>query len=293
MTTEEFVYRYLRCPTCGCDLAIKANSLECSKKHEFKFIGNVFYFIGTTKLDYSDHWEQYNKLPPPAQKIEQAKTFVDWALDGHKENITILDLGCGDGNHINYLPLKSIKIALDYSSAVNIVRERYKNEPNLFIIQADANNIPLKDEVIDQAISYSCLNHLENITFGFIELQRVTKIGGHISVWGYGTSNFLAYLLVQLFRGLYKLLPFEFLRKTLTFSLVPGLLFFKNTTGINPIKNSLKECMEIISTNLVPQYLHVMYRKKWNDFAPNNLKHLGDYKINCGQKFLKKQYKNL
>ncbi len=285
----------LQCPRCGGELFDKpeANRVVCQKNesHQYPVVNGIIRFVELDdQFQYNTHWSAFNENPINEKKLEAAEKFMDWFLDNLSSSSSqkiFLDVGCGDGNFLPFIPEDGIKIALDYSNVVDLVAKRYEKMDNLFLLQADAQNLPLKAEVVDYLISYGCLNCIPNLKRGMIEVARVLKRDGYAGIWGYGTKNTIERYGFAILRTIYHSLGFSLMQTFFTYALIPVLLFVDNSTGIKPGNNSLKECAEIISTNLAPESLHLFYYDSWRDFAPPTLQYVDDFELSCGQKFSK------
>ncbi len=289
------ILHLLQCPQCEGDLSEGRDELICNKNssHRYPVKNGIVRFVNfDNNVEYNRHWRTFSKNPISQIKLAQARNFVDWFLGTQASATTadkvFLDVGCGDGNHLHFLPADSIKIALDYSMVVDLVASRFNEPKNLFVIQADTQQLPFKAGVIDYVISYSCLNCLPSPQKGFDEVTRVLKTGGLAGVWGYGTDSRLVLSGLNFSRKLYRLLTFGFLRKAFVYSMIPSLLFVRNSTNIRPGQNSLAECAEIISTNLSPEHLYIFRQDTWQDFSDPDLEYIEDYELFCGQKFRKR-----
>lgn len=73
----------------------------------------------------------------------------------------ILDLGCGEGTRLNFLSSKGVHLTgIDISSkAINIAKKKF---PGINFLNADLDNVPLKDESFDLIYSAYVLEHLSN-----------------------------------------------------------------------------------------------------------------------------------
>ena len=284
---------YLKCPKTNSDLFYKDNYLLSKTDYSCRYPidNNIIKFIeANDNISYNEHWGKFENLNISKTKLKQAEEFVKW-VGSHKkmeDKSVILDIGCGDGSHIPHMPKNAIKIALDYSSSVHIVEKRYEKIDNLFVLQADAQNLPIKDNIIDFGIVYSCYNHLPNLKLGVSEGERVLKMGGYIGICGYGTESAFIYYGIKFVRWIYHLFENKIYHTFIAICLTPSLLFIKNSTGIRLGKNNFKEVYEIISTNLSPEIVSVVYKFKWKDFVSKNLTLISDYSIYCGQLFRKK-----
>ncbi len=253
------------CPKCSGDLLVKEESLACQKCESEVRIKDGVLLFHDDESDYDLHWAQSGNRNVEANKNkeEQAEEFVTFAcekFDGD-QNSVLLDLGCGDGNHIPFLQEKGIVIAVDYSDAVFAVAERFGElYPNLIIVKGDALNLPLRDGVVDCLMSYGCFNVTGEEQKCIDEASRVVKKGGYLTIWGYGSRNPLLRHSVSIVRWLYKRLPSEKLKRAFVSALVPALNIVENSTGINPENSTKEECREIVSTNLEPDRLRILHR---------------------------------
>ena len=139
----KIIRELLQCPDCGGDLTQGVDELTCdqNRTHSYPIVNGIVRFVSPeVGSDYNIHWTEFSLNPISQTKVEQASNFVNWLLK--HQDLTVgpskvfLDLGCGDGNHISFLPEDAIKIAIDYSSSVNLVANRYPKTKNLFIMQA-------------------------------------------------------------------------------------------------------------------------------------------------------------
>tara|TARA_B110001452_G_scaffold261342_1_gene260040 strand:+ start:532 stop:1428 length:897 start_codon:yes stop_codon:yes gene_type:complete len=283
---------FLKCPITGGNLIFKNGELisEADSNIKFPIVNNVIKFVSSDEvLSYNEHWEKFEDLTVSNTKLQQGEKFVNWVSSDKKmdDDSVILDVGCGDGSHIPYMPKNAIKIALDYSNCVHIVEKRYRETNNLFIIQADAQRLPIKENVIDFSIVYSCYNHLPNLKLGVSEGERVLKKNGYIGIWGYGTDSAFLYHGINFVRWIYHLFKSKTYHTFIAICLTPSLLFVRNSTGIRLGRNNFNEVYEIVSTNLSPEIVTLVYKFKWQDFVSKNLELISEYGINCGQLFKK------
>ena len=112
------------------------------------------------------------------------------ALAGHWQKGSLLNIGCGHGP--DFLPFKAgfELYGVDYSIEMLRLAQKYsaKYGFNPHVVQADARQLPFKDESFDYAISIAAYHHIEDKTgrfIAFMELKRVLKPGGEafITVW--------------------------------------------------------------------------------------------------------------
>ena len=288
------VLSILRCPHCHASLTPGGDKVVCRgpHPHEFPLAEGIIRFVEPEGArGYSRHWRDYAAATAQPQKLEQAQRFTRWLLDAADyagESPVILDIGCGDGNHLPFLPDTATKIALDYSQAIDVARARHGHLPNVHFVQADALNLPLGDGAVDMAFSYGCINCVPDMGRAIAEVDRVARPGGTIGLWGWGTRNPILVNGVHVARGINRLLPAS-LRPYFVDALVPVVALTGNSTDITLRNSSLAACREIVSTNLSPERLHLFHRDTWADFAPRHWKMRSAYDIPCGQVFRREE----
>lgn len=168
-----------KCPICNNNLSIDKDSLTCSK-HTFNINkkGNIC-LVNTSNLKPSKIYNENfflnrrtfinkNYYTPLYKSI----TSIINNYFNNKE-ITILDIGCGEGTHSIKITnnLKNVKlIGIDYSKiAINLATD-YLNTKNLFLT-SDINNLPFKDKTFD------CIIDILS-PFNELEIKRVLKNNG-------------------------------------------------------------------------------------------------------------------
>lgn len=108
------------------------------------------------------------------------------------KNDTIADIGCGNGRHL-LLSAKVCKkaIGIDISiELLKIVKNRLFEDKidNVFLLNSDLVNLPLKENSVDAVLSIASLHNVkgrENRIKALIETRRILKKDGKalISVW--------------------------------------------------------------------------------------------------------------
>jgi len=90
--------------------------------------------------------------------------------DEQKSEGWSLDLGCGEGEHLNYVDNHSKVIALDIlAGPLKVVRKRF---PRVFAIQGDGTQLPFKDNVFDKIYSIHNLEHIYYLEEALSEVRR-------------------------------------------------------------------------------------------------------------------------
>ena len=113
-------------------------------------------------------------------------SFSDWLFDKYKfkENMSILELGCGDVIHwkdrIDKLPNGCKLILSDFSEGMlNLVKERYSRFENVSFEKIDIQSIPFEDDSFDMIIANHMLFHVPDLNKALLEVKRVLKKGGY------------------------------------------------------------------------------------------------------------------
>ncbi|PCJ69282.1 MAG: hypothetical protein COA62_11720 [Rhodobiaceae bacterium] len=281
------------CPNCQASLTTDGESLVCEgqSSHRFSVTDGVIRFVDLPGAQsYTDHWRSYAGAAPQQQKLAQAKRFVQWLLKNVNADkpMVILDIGCGDGNHLPFLPANAVKIVLDYSHAIDVARTRHGHLPNIYFVQADALSLPIHSEKVDVVFSYGCINCVPDMDQAIAEVDRVTGPDSTIGLWGWGTQSALLANGLHLCRLLYRLIPAA-LKPFFVNALVPIVALTGNSSDITARNSSLAACREIVSTNLSPEKLHLFHRDTWTDFVPQHWKIQDTYDISCGQIFSREE----
>lgn len=99
----------------------------------------------------------------------------------------ILEVGAGIGEHLRFVKLRNGElhsyVCLDIRECTSINISKIENfEGTVEWVQASVNEIPFPIENFDRVTSTCLLHHLENPLEAFMEIRRVTKVSGEISI---------------------------------------------------------------------------------------------------------------
>lgn len=165
-----------------------------------------------TNKSFSKKWTEYEKT---SEKDKLYALQKEWYLELYgftneddlasflKTKKFILDAGCGLGYKAEWfakLSPKSLVIGMDFSDAVCVAAENYKNISNLFFIKGDIAKLPFKDNTIDYVSCDQVLQHTQIPEDTFTELTRVTSINGEFSCYVYAKKAVPRELLDDYFR---------------------------------------------------------------------------------------------
>jgi len=111
--------------------------------------------------------------------------FADWLFDKYvfKENMKILELGCGNGSHwdgkVKTLPDGCCLVLSDFSDGMlELVKEKFASNTNVSIKKIDIQEIPFENETFDVVIANHMLFHVPNLGKALSEVKRVLKENG-------------------------------------------------------------------------------------------------------------------
>jgi malonyl-CoA O-methyltransferase len=115
-----------------------------------------------------------------AAKIEAALRHVEVQAEA------ILDVGCGTGILFGYVADKAaMTVGVDVSSKTLLkAKERARNHPNVHLVCADADNMPLRDKVFDRAFAVTIIQNMPSQAETLNEIRRVVKDNALIVVTG-------------------------------------------------------------------------------------------------------------
>lgn len=199
-----------------------------------------------TAFRFGEEWNQFSML---TDKYEDQ--FLNWLepvqRDFFKDKI-ILDVGCGKGRHLLYSQKFGAKtvISIDLSHAVDAAFKNVGHLPNVHIIQADIQQMPLKP-IFDYAYSIGVLHHTPDPGKSFQHMVDKVKPGGAVSAWVYGRegNGWIIYI-VNPIRKVTSVLPL-FITKAIAFVLAvvlqASLKLVYAPANRNPKLHWLNKCL--------------------------------------------------
>lgn len=168
------------CPYCKNSLVLNETSLKCPNNHTFDLTKKgTINFITSPKIKESKIYNE--KLFTCRRKFiqkgyyEEVYNIIAETINSlNLNNLSILDLGCGEGTHtiniLNKVKSNYNYYAFDYSkSAINLASDY--NSANRFYFDGDVNNIPITTNSIDVIIDFLS-------PYSESEVKRVLKKGG-------------------------------------------------------------------------------------------------------------------
>ncbi len=124
------------------------------------------------------------------------------------EGKTVLDCGCGGGQHIEFIASKAREITGVDLNAIEVAKKRNEGKTHITYIDADIATMNVRKE-FDIVYSIGVLHHTDDPNASFMNIARHAKKGGRVIVWVYSREgNFLnEWLLEPLKRILIDHLP--------------------------------------------------------------------------------------
>ncbi len=154
------------------DLRIPKNLMDIHKlRYERKYFGSVI----KSDVEYYAH----------LHSINFTKFHVELLSSYINDPAVIVDLGCGQLPSINYLHESIVKkyygLDLSYESLV-IANNNFKRHFPLTLVQHGITEIPFPDRSVDVVISSEVIEHIDHPFDHLIEIYRICKQGGYLSL---------------------------------------------------------------------------------------------------------------
>lgn len=237
-----------------------------------KDINGIFININDRNNYFNSHWEMSDK-EISSSKYMVAKNFLQSKKSFFDRPLKILDAGCGDGVHINYL-LKTFREFICEIHGVDISYSALKklsiiNDKKLFLVNSSIDKLPYPDNFFDFVFSYGVLGYTDSPDKTISELSRVLNKNGILGLWTYKRKKSLSFKTFLALRRLIKFLPFS-IKNLICFFVVLLLPFIKTNSGLNLFNSSFSQCMEIVKVNLLPDNLIFFDLDDINNWQKNN-----------------------
>ncbi len=149
---------------------------------------------------HDKHQEFFDKLAAEwdttftAEDLERLSHIIDKI--GVKKGMDILDLGCGTGVLFDILRRKVSKsgsiTGVDFS--IEMAEKAHRNFPfeNVFVVDADAINLPFAENTFDMAVAFAAFPHFSDQQRAIDETHRVLKSGAKFYIFHLESSKGIA-----------------------------------------------------------------------------------------------------
>ena len=118
--------------------------------------------------------------------LEEQKNKYKYALSHLKlkPKSNVLDVGCGSGLIFNYLSSEvGMIVGIDISNQLLLKAKKGKKK-NIHLIQADADNIPIKNNIFDIVFAFTLLQNMPTPIITIKEIKRSAKNDSKIVLTG-------------------------------------------------------------------------------------------------------------
>jgi len=119
---------------------------------------------------------------------EEQAAKIEAALEGLKieKHSLVLDAGCGTGLLFGYVADKAeTTVGLDISRKILLQAKKHaKNFQNIHLILADADNMPLKENIFSHVFGITLIQNMPNPAETLNEIRRVAKEDAAIVISG-------------------------------------------------------------------------------------------------------------
>ena len=106
--------------------------------------------------------------------------------NGKKRTVSskVLEVGAGLGQHLKFVKKSYSKYTMaDVNPSLMLKNNRESKLAKIEYIVADVQNLPFKQGSFDRVISTCLLHHLNDVETALLEIKRVTKKGGLVSIY--------------------------------------------------------------------------------------------------------------
>ncbi len=140
---------------------------------------------------YDTTAEMYEERYSEEQNRKYRKALEKVQVEGS----VVLDVGCGSGLFLNQISEKAkLAVGIDLSLMLLRKAKQYAGG-DFFVVQADADHLPIQKGIFDAVFSFTVLQNMPNPVETVAELKRVTKPGGKIVLTGlkkaFGLTKFM------------------------------------------------------------------------------------------------------
>lgn len=197
---------FMCCPSCKKDLGISGvkddrNRIKegqivctsCDKEWEIRNYVPRFVDYGKYANSFGEQWKSFAKTQLDSSKIKESEirwnSEVNWTQED-LDNKMVIEFGSGAGRFVDIVSRRGAKIAIgvDITDAVDASQNNLGDRENVFFIQADFFQLPIKEGSLDNAYSVGVLHHTPNPEDAFYKMVEVVHDKGNIALGLYEIS---------------------------------------------------------------------------------------------------------
>lgn len=208
----------IRCPACRGALSLTSQAAEgeilegtlaCSCGRAYPIRQGVPRFVSQDAYagSFGLQWTRFSRVQLDSANgtDESRRTFYEktgWTAEMLRGR-RVLDLGCGMGRFMEVAADAGAEvIGVDLSRAVEAAWRNLGHRENVHVVQADVFGLPFEDQSFDFVFSIGVLHHTPDTQDAFMQLPRLLRAGGRISIWIY--SREIKHRVLFAFSNLYR-----------------------------------------------------------------------------------------
>lgn len=119
--------------------------------------------------------------------MAKTKNYNKWVYSQYKDYVgnSVIDIGCGYGTFVDFIKDKKRIILVEVSrGTINRLRNKYKNNKNISIINHDMSKSPLNlAEKVDSVICLNVLEHIKDDRATIGNIRRSLKTRGKLILY--------------------------------------------------------------------------------------------------------------
>ena len=211
---------YLRCTTCGADLALEEGGFACEGGHRFPVVGGVPRFVSPSSYadSFGYQWTTFRRTQlDDDDRAESEQTFAEKTglTPDDVRGRSVLDVGCGMGRFSDVVARWGARtvVGVDLSRAVEAAVENLSPYPGAAIVQGDAADPPFREGSFDMVFSIGVLHHTPSTARSLAAVARLVRPGGTLAVWVYAARLRRTHFGSEILRPLTSRLPEDRLLK--------------------------------------------------------------------------------
>ena len=200
----------LRCPVSGLPLVLEARETSdghvmegtlrtTDRRFEYPILEGVPVLLPSpatgrrTRSVFNLQWSRrFAGLEPPhvlyGFSLDAGTEFIEQSVlrPEIRKDRWVLDAGCGTAERSAALARRGHRVvAFDLSDSVRTAFKRFRDIPDLHLLQADVLNPPVAPDTMDSVICVGVLHHTPDARRGFHALAGLQRPGGSLLIWVY------------------------------------------------------------------------------------------------------------